>query len=81
MNKNYWRNFKASLNHKGKIYTLQGRLNLRRGIFPGEVAVFPRTRGMVVMQNTKWRPLLTVVQSFRSKGVSRSGVNLNYVQR
>jgi hypothetical protein len=124
MSKGHWRNFKASLNHKGKVYTLQGRIHLKRGIFPGEVevisindiptnqvlpgmaeipytttlshpfilptktvaatftrkmdgtailfsavslpdgevAVFPRTRGMVVIQNTKWRPLRTLVE-------------------
>ncbi len=28
----------------------------------GEVAVFPRTRGMVVIQDTKWRSLRTLVE-------------------
>lgn len=27
----------------------------------GEIAVFPRTRGMVIIQDTKWRPLRTLV--------------------
>jgi hypothetical protein len=123
MSKDYWRSFKASLTHQGKVYTLNGRIQMRRGIFPGEVevnsingiptqqilpgmpeipytttlshpfilptktlaasftlkmdgtailfsplslpdgkvAVFPRTRGMVVIQNTKWRSLRTLV--------------------
>ncbi len=123
MSKNYWRSFKASLEHQGKIYTLKGRLHLRQGTFPGEVevtsindvpthqvlpgmpeipytdtlqhpfnlpprsvaasftqkmdgtailfsalqlpdgevAVFPRTRGMVVIQDTPWRPFRKLV--------------------
>jgi hypothetical protein len=124
MSKTNWRSFKASLNHKGKVYILKGHIHLKRGIFPGEVevltindipshqilpgmpeipytttlshpfilpaqsiaatftlkmdgtailfsplrlpdgevAVFPRTRGMVVIQDTKWRPLRTLVE-------------------
>lgn len=124
MSKNNWRSFKASLEHKGKVYILKGRIHLKRGVFPGEVevvsindiptnqvlpgmpeipytttlshpfvlptksvaasftlkmdgtavlfsplslpdgevAVFPRTRGMVIIQDTKWRPLRTLLE-------------------
>lgn len=124
MSKSNWRSFKASLEYKGKVYILKGRIHLRRGVFPGEVevmtindiptnqvlpgmpeipytttlshpfilpaksiaasftlkmdgtailfsalflpdgevAVFPRTRGMVIVQDTKWRPLRTLVE-------------------
>ncbi|MCA1990941.1 MAG: T4 RnlA family RNA ligase [Coleofasciculus sp. S288] len=124
MSKSNWRSFKASLEHKGKIYILKGRIHLRCSVFPGEVevisindiptnqvlpgmpeipytttlshpfslpakpiaasftlkmdgtailfsplslpdgevAVFPRTRGMVIIQDTKWRALRTLVE-------------------
>lgn len=125
MSKNSWRKFKASLEHKGKVYTLKGQITIKRGKFPGEVEinsindiptqqilpgmpeipythklqhpfilptraiaasftrkmdgtailfsplhlpdgeilVFPRTRGMVVIADTKWRSLRTLVNA------------------
>jgi hypothetical protein len=125
MSKNSWRKFKASLEHKGKVYTLKGQITIKRGRFPGEVEinsindiptqqilpgmpeipythklqhpfvlpnrafaasftrkmdgtailfsplqlpdgeilVFPRTRGMVVIADTKWRSLRRLVNA------------------
>lgn len=125
MSKNSWRKFKASLEHKGKVYTLKGQITIKRGKFPGEVEinsindiptqqilpgmpeipythkiqhpfivptraiaasftrkmdgtailfsplylpdgeilVFPRTRGMVLIADTKWRSLRTLVNT------------------
>ncbi|MEA5470339.1 hypothetical protein [Spirulina sp. 06S082] len=123
MKKIQWRDFKASLKHNEKSYTLKGRIHLKRGTYPGEVEitnindvptqqflsgmpeipysrslgrsfvlprkpiaasftqkvdgtalifsplqlpdgetiVFPRTRGMIIIRNTKWRALQDLV--------------------
>ena len=39
MSKNSWRKFKASLEHKGKVYTIKGQITIKRGKFPGEVEI------------------------------------------
>jgi hypothetical protein len=39
MSKHTWRNFKASLEHKGKTYSLKGQIQIKRAKFPGEVAI------------------------------------------